>query len=91
MAQNIYDDPAFFAGYSDFPRSRLGLEGTAEWESFRALLPPVTGKRVVELGCGIGHLSRRLAAEGAQRVLAIDQSEKMLATARAAAAAAALE
>ncbi len=91
MAQNIYDDPAFFAGYSDFPRSRLGLEGTAEWESFRALLPPVAGKRVVELGCGFGHLSRWLAAEGAQRVLAFDLSEKMLAAAGAATTDAAIE
>lgn len=91
MAQNIYDDPAFFAGYSDFPRSRLGLDGTAEWASFRALLPPVAGKRVVELGCGFGHLSRWLAAEDAQRVLAYDLSEKMLAAARAASADAAID
>lgn len=84
MAQNIYDDPAFFAGYSDFPRSRIGLDGTAEWASFRALLPVVAGKRVVELGCGFGHLSRWLAAEGARSVVGYDLSEKMLASARAA-------
>jgi SAM-dependent methyltransferase len=84
MAQNIYDDPAFFAGYSDFPRSRLGLDGTAEWESFRALLPANAGKRVVELGCGFGHLSRWLAAEGAASVVGYDLSENMLAAARAA-------
>jgi len=84
MAQNIYDDPAFFAGYSDFPRSRLGLEGTAEGGSLLALLPPVEGKRVVELGCGFGHLSRWLADAGAESVIGIDLSEKMLDAARAA-------
>ena len=84
MAQNIYDDPAFFAGYSDFPRSRVGLDGTAEWASFRALLPVVAGKRVVELGCGFGHMSRWLAAAGARDVVGYDLSEKMLARARAA-------
>lgn len=84
MAQNIYDDPAFFAGYSDFPRSRLGLTGTAEWESFRALLPAISGKRIVELGCGFGHLSRWLAAHGARSVLGLDLSAKMLADATAA-------
>jgi len=82
MAQNIYDDPAFFAGYSDFPRSRLGLEGTSEWLSLQALLPQIAGKRVVELGCGFGHLSRWLAAAGAADVLGIDLSENMLAAAR---------
>lgn len=84
MAQNIYDDPAFFAGYSDFPRSRLGLEGTPEGASLLGLLPPVGGKRVVEMGCGFGHLSRWLADAGAGSVVGIDLSEKMLAAARAA-------
>jgi SAM-dependent methyltransferase len=84
MAQNIYDDPAFFAGYSDFPRSRLGLEGTPEGASLLALLPPVKGKRVIELGCGFGHLSRWLANAGAESVVGIDLSEKMLDAARAA-------
>jgi SAM-dependent methyltransferase len=82
MAQNIYDDPAFFAGYSDFPRSRLGLEGTAEWPSLCALLPEVAGRRVVELGCGFGHLSRWLADQGAAGVLGLDLSERMLDGAR---------
>jgi SAM-dependent methyltransferase len=83
MAQNIYDDPAFFAGYSDFPRSRLGLEGMAEGASLLALLPPVAGRRIVELGCGFGHLSRWLADAGARSVLGIDLSERMLTAARA--------
>jgi hypothetical protein len=30
-AQNVYDDPAFLAGYSEFPRSRKGLSATGEW------------------------------------------------------------
>jgi 2-polyprenyl-3-methyl-5-hydroxy-6-metoxy-1,4-benzoquinol methylase len=81
LAQNIYDDPAFFAGYSEFPRSREGLAGTSEWPAFRALLPPIAGKRVIDLGCGFGPLSRWLAAAGAVSVLGIDLSEKMLARA----------
>lgn len=27
MAQNIYDDPRFFAGYSQIPRQVHGLDG----------------------------------------------------------------
>jgi trans-aconitate methyltransferase len=82
LAQNIYDDPRFLAGYSAFPRSRDGLAATGEWPAFRALLPEIAGKRVVELGCGFGQLTRWLAAEGAREVLAFDLSEKMLARAR---------
>ena len=81
MAQNIYDDDRFLAGYSEFPRSREGLDATSEWPAFRALLPAIPGKRVVDLGCGFGQLSRWLGNEGAKSVLGIDLSEKMLARA----------
>ncbi|WP_055046475.1 class I SAM-dependent methyltransferase [Devosia sp. A16] len=83
MAQNIYDDPQFLAGYSQFPRSRDGLEATSEWPALRALLPEITGKHVVDLGCGFGQLSRWLGEQGAATVLGIDLSEKMLARAMA--------
>lgn len=83
MAQNIYDDPAFFAGYSEFPRSREGLAGTPEWAAFRAMLPAIAGRRVLELGCGFGQLTRWLAEAGAEAVVGIDLSERMLARAAA--------
>jgi 2-polyprenyl-3-methyl-5-hydroxy-6-metoxy-1,4-benzoquinol methylase len=83
MAQNIYDDPAFLAGYSEFPRSREGLRATSEWPAMRALLPAIAGNRVIDLGCGFGQLCRWLAAEGASSVLGIDLSEKMLDRAKA--------
>jgi SAM-dependent methyltransferase len=83
MSQNIYDDPAFFAGYSELERSRIGLAGMAEWPAFRALLPDVKGKRVVDLGCGYGWFCRWARNEGARDILGIDVSEKMLALARA--------
>lgn len=78
MAQNIYDDPAFFAGYSEFPRSREGLDGTSEWPAFRALLPPLHDKCVIDLGCGFGQLSRWMAENGARSVAGYDLSERML-------------
>jgi hypothetical protein len=31
MAQNIYDNPEFFAGCSQIPRPVHGLEGAPEW------------------------------------------------------------
>ncbi|RUW96707.1 SAM-dependent methyltransferase, partial [Mesorhizobium sp. M8A.F.Ca.ET.023.01.1.1] len=52
MAQNIYDQPEFFAGYSQLGRSVEGLDGAAEWPALRAMLPDVTGLRIVDLGCG---------------------------------------
>jgi SAM-dependent methyltransferase len=83
MAQNVYDQPDFFAGYSTLPRSVKGLAGAPEWPAVRALLPPLAGLRVLDHGCGFGWFARFAAEEGAASVLALDLSEKMLARARA--------
>ncbi|MDE2335573.1 MAG: class I SAM-dependent methyltransferase [Rhodospirillales bacterium] len=83
MAQNIYDQDDFFAGYSALRRSREGLAGAPEWPSLQAMLPPLRGRRVVDLGCGFGWFCRWAQQEGAASVLGLDLSEKMLARARA--------
>lgn len=80
--QNIYDDDAFFAGYSRLPRSVQGLDGAPEWPVLRALLPDLRGLRVVDLGCGYGWFCRFAREQGAAEVLGLDVSEKMLARAR---------
>lgn len=83
MAQNIYDDPAFFAGYSLLPRQVRGLDGAPEWPAIRAMLPPLAGKRVADLGCGFGWAARWMRGEGAASVLGLDLSQNMIARARA--------
>lgn len=83
MTQNIYDDPEFFAGYSQLGRSIDGLDGAAEWPALRAMLPPIRGLSVLDLGCGFGWFCRWAAEQGAARVLGIDVSERMLDRARA--------
>ena len=50
-------------------------------ESELRLLPDVTGRDVIELGCGTAYVSAWLARRGA-RVVGIDNSEQQLATAR---------
>lgn len=83
MAQNIYDDPTFLAGYSRLPRSVQGLAGAPEWPTLRALLPDMTGLRVVDLGCGFGWFCRWAREAGAIHVLGLDVSQNMLARAKA--------
>lgn len=91
MAQNIYDDPAFFAGYSRLGRSVDGLDGAPEWPALRAMLPAMAGLRVVDLGCGFGWFCRWAREAGAVRVLGLDLSARMLARARADTADAAID
>lgn len=83
MAQNIYDDPGFFAGYSQLPRQLHGLPGAPDWPAIRAMLPDVAGKHVVDLGCGFGWASRWMRAQGASAVRGIDLSQNMIARAQA--------
>ena len=83
MPQNIYDNPEFYAGYSQFRRSIEGLAGAPEWPALRSMLPPLKGLRVLDLGCGFGYFARWAGEQGAASVLGLDYSEKMLARAQA--------
>lgn len=85
MAQNIYDQPDFFEGYSRLGRSMRGLDGAPEWPALRAMLPAMAGLRVVDLGCGFGWFCRWAREQGAAEVLGLDLSDRMLRRARAAA------
>ncbi len=64
MAQNIYDNPAFFEGYARLPRSVQGLDGAPEWPALKSMLPDLTGKSVVDLGCGLRLVLPRGARAG---------------------------
>ena len=82
MKQNKYDDPAFFANYSQMARSIGGLEAAGEWPAFRKLLPRLRDKNVLDLGCGFGWHCRYAREQGARSVVGIDLSEKMIERAR---------
>jgi len=83
VTQNVYDDEKFFEAYGRLPRSIHGLDGAPEWPALRALLPPLDGRRVLDLGCGFGWFCRWARGHGAARVLGVDVSERMLARATA--------
>ena len=81
--QNVYDDPQFFAGYSQLDRFMGGWGRGMEHPEFLELVGDVSGRRLLDLGCGGGQLAFYLAEAGAASVHAIDASEQMLEVARA--------
>lgn len=81
--QNIYDNPEFFAGYSKLRENDQGFNKVLEQPAIRSLLPNLKGCHVADLGCGFGDLCRFLQEQGAESVLGIDISEKMLEVAQA--------
>ena len=62
---------------------RQPWRGHVEAFTFLGLLGYLSGKAVVDLACGEGHYTRMLLSLGAARVVGVDQSEKMIALARA--------
>lgn len=82
MSQNIYDNQTFFDGYAQLSRSVQGLDGAPEWPTIRSILPDLQGKKVVDLGCGYGWFCRSAREQGADQVLGMDLSEKMLGKAK---------
>lgn len=82
MKENKYDDKQFFDQYLRFPRSVEGLTAAGEWHELKKLLPDFKGKRVLDIGCGLGWHCIYAAEQGASYVLGTDISKKMLQVAK---------
>jgi len=81
--QNIFDNPTFFDGYRKLRENPFSANELVEKPALFALCPDLTGKRVLDMGCGYGENCREFARRGAAEVVGIDISERMLAAAEA--------
>ena len=80
--QNIYDNPLFFDGYKKIRDNKVNANNLFEIPALFSMLPDLTGKDVLDLGCGFGEHCKQFISEGANKVVGIDISEKMLEVAR---------
>ncbi|MGI6368669.1 MAG: class I SAM-dependent methyltransferase [Anaerolineae bacterium] len=78
MKENKYDNPIFFEKYSQMSRSQQGLAGAGEWETLKSVLPDLSGKRMLDLGCGFGWHCNYAMEQGAACVVGVDISTNML-------------
>jgi 2-polyprenyl-3-methyl-5-hydroxy-6-metoxy-1,4-benzoquinol methylase len=83
MSQNIYDDQGFFDAYRKLRENKDSANNVEERPALFALLPDLQGKRILDLGCGYGENCRLFSESGAESIMGIDISEKMLAVAQA--------
>jgi SAM-dependent methyltransferase len=82
-AQNIYDDPQFYACYEKLRANGTALNEVLEQPALYRLLPDsLDGLRILDLGCGFGDFARGARRAGAREVLGVDVSARMLETAR---------
>ena len=80
MKQNIYDDEKFFNQYEELRNEQKDKNANdlIEIPNFRKLMPDVTNKSILDLGCGYGENDKFFKEQGAKYVLGTDISEKMI-------------
>ena len=80
MKQNIYDDENFFNQYEELRNEQKDKNANdlIEIPNFRKLMPDVTNKSILDLGCGYGENDKFYREQGAKYVLGTDISQKMI-------------
>lgn len=80
MKQNIYDDKEFFKKYDELRIEKRGLNANdlIEIPAFRNIMPDVTGKKILDLGCGYGENDKYYKELGAKSILGLDISTHMI-------------
>lgn len=80
--QNIFDNQTFFEGYKKIRENEINANNLFEIPALFSLLPDLKGMKILDLGCGFGEHCKQFIRKGADKVIGIDISEKMLETAR---------
>ena len=78
----IYDDDAFFDNYYKLRQDKDNYNDNIEQPIMRGLIGEVRGISVLDVGCGYGNMCAWLVSKGAEEVLGIDNSSRMIEFAR---------
>lgn len=78
MQQNIYDNDIFFNEYIALRERTDNYNDLLEQPAMKKLLPDLTNKSVLDLGCGFGANCIDFVNRGAKSVVGIDISKNML-------------
>ena len=80
--QNIFNNAIFFEGYKKIRENKINANNLFEIPALFSLMPDLKGKRVLDLGCGFGEHCKMFVDNGAEKVVGIDISSKMLEVAK---------
>lgn len=76
--QNIFDNVTFFDEYKKLRSVEANANNLFEIPALTSLMPNLQGKKVLDLGCGFGEHCKAFVTLGAEKVVGIDISSKML-------------
>ncbi len=80
--KNVYDNKTFFELYKNHRSESVNRNNLIENPIMKSLLPNLTDKCVLDLGCGDGKFDRFLIENGARCVVGVDISKNMIADAK---------
>ncbi|WP_443090402.1 class I SAM-dependent methyltransferase [Basfia succiniciproducens] len=78
MKESVYDSEGFFELYQKLRANPGSLNEIVEKPTMLSLLPDITGKTLLDMGCGTGEHLQMYLRLGAKRVVGIDLSASML-------------
>lgn len=81
MHSSVYDSDGFFERYQKLRRNPISLNELVEKPTMLQLLPDLSGKTLLDLGCGTGEHLQLYLQRGASFVVGVDLSQAMLAQA----------
>ncbi|MBQ8792402.1 MAG: class I SAM-dependent methyltransferase [Clostridia bacterium] len=76
--QNVYDNELFFDEYQSMRAKKVNANTMIEVPIMKSLLPSLTGKSILDLGCGCGDMDKYFISQGASKVVATDISTNMI-------------
>jgi 2-polyprenyl-3-methyl-5-hydroxy-6-metoxy-1,4-benzoquinol methylase len=86
MASNIevsaFENLDFIEKFEFLREAADGVNHCVDEPTLLSLILPIEGKRVLDVGCGLGQLTATMAASRPRRITAIDRSPQMIAKAR---------
>lgn len=82
VIQNIYDNEDFFDGYTKIRARQYNYNNLIEQPQFLSMVPVLTGKNVLDIGCGAGDFAAYCVQQGAAAVTGLDVSKNMIALAQ---------
>lgn len=80
--QNIYDNKEFFNSYKEMRDGKINANELIEIPTIKSMLPNLKDKKILDLGCGEGEMSRYFVENGAKMVVGVDVSMNMIKEAR---------